>query len=83
MGRGALTGPGLADLDLSVFKNTALSERGTLEFRAEFFNALNRSNFGIPNTTVFANGTVNASAGLITTTATAARQIQFGLKVLF
>ena len=83
VGRGALTGPGLADLDLSVFKNTALSERGTLEFRAEFFNALNRSNFGVPNTIVFANGTVNASAGLITTTATAARQIQFGLKVLF
>jgi Carboxypeptidase regulatory-like domain/TonB-dependent Receptor Plug Domain len=83
VGRGTLTGPGLADLDISILKNTVLSERGTLEFRAEFFNALNRSNFGVPNTTVFANGTVSASAGLITTTTTPARQIQFGLKLLF
>jgi len=83
IGRGTLTGPNLADLDLSIFKNTALSEKATLEFRAEFFNALNRSNFGVPNTTVFSSGSVSASAGLITTTATPARQIQFGLKFLF
>jgi Carboxypeptidase regulatory-like domain/TonB-dependent Receptor Plug Domain len=83
LGRGTLTGPNLADLDLSILKNTALSEKQTLEFRAEFFNVLNRSNFGVPNTTAFSSGTVSASAGLITTTATPARQIQFGLKLLF
>jgi len=83
VGRGTLTGPGLADLDLSLFKNIALSEKETLEFRAEFFNTLNRSNFGVPSTTVFSSGAISASAGLITTTATPARQIQFGLKLLF
>ena len=83
IGRGTLTGPNLADLDFSIFKNTALSEKAAVEFRAEVFNVLNRSNFGVPNTTVFSSGTVSASAGLITTTATPARQIQFGLKLLF
>jgi hypothetical protein len=83
VGRGTLTGPGLADLDLSMLKNTAVSERYSLQFRAEFFNSLNRANFGTPNPTVFANGAINASAGVITTTATPSRQIQFGLKLIF
>ena len=46
IGRGTLTGPGLANVDLSLFKNTAVSEKTTMQFRAEFFNILNRSNFG-------------------------------------
>jgi len=83
LGRGVLTGPGLADLDLSLFKTTAVSERATVQFRAEFFNALNHANFGPPNTTVFASGAINASAGLITTTTTPSRQIQFALKLAF
>jgi len=82
-GRGTLTGPGLADMDVSLFKNTRISDRTSLEFRAEFFNVLNRVNFGPPNTTVFANGAISASAGLITTLATNPRQIQFGLKLIF
>jgi hypothetical protein len=83
LGRGTLTGPGLADVDLSLFKNTAVSERTSLQFRAEFFNAFNRVNFGPPNTTVFSNGAISASAGLITMLATNPRQIQFGLKLIF
>ncbi len=83
LGRGTLTGPGLADVDLSLFKNTAVSERTSLQFRAEFFNAFNRVNFGLPNTTVFSSGAISASAGLITTLATNPRQIQFGLKLIF
>ncbi|MFZ0979809.1 MAG: TonB-dependent receptor [Candidatus Acidiferrales bacterium] len=83
IGRGTLTGPGLADVDVSLLKNTAVTERMSLEFRAEFFSVLNRVNFGPPNTTVFANGAINASAGLITTLATNPRQIQFGLKLIF
>lgn len=91
LGRGTLTGPGLATLDVSVFKNASISEKVTLQFRAEFFNLLNRANFGPPNATVFTNGTNTAStipaispaAGLITTTATTSRQIQFGLKMVF
>ena len=83
VGRGVLTGPGLADVDLSLFKNIALSERHTLQFRAEVFNTLNRSNYGVPNTTVFSSGAVSASAGLITAPATPAREIQLALKLVF
>jgi len=83
LGRGDFSGPGLADMDLSLFKNTTLSERTSLQFRAEFFNVLNHPNLGTPNATVFSSGAINASAGLITTLATSPRQIQFGLKLMF
>lgn len=88
LGRGAFRGPGLADLDFSLFKNTGITERTSLQFRAEFFNVFNRANYGPPNTTVFSitpgqAPAVSPSAGLITTTATSPRQIQFGLKLLF
>ncbi len=48
LGRGVYSGPGLADLDVSLFKTTALSERTGLQFRAEFFNVLNHPNAGQP-----------------------------------
>jgi hypothetical protein len=83
LGRETLTGPGLADVDLSLIKGTAVSERASLQFRAEVFNLLNRANFGTPNAIVFANGAISSSAGLITATATTSRQIQFGLKLIF
>jgi hypothetical protein len=83
LGRGTYNGPGLAEVDMSVFKNTSLSERFKLQFRAEFFNLLNRANFGTPNATVFSGTNISASAGLITTLTTTPRQIQFGLKLAF
>lgn len=83
LGRGVYTGPGLADVDLSLFKNIVLSESFHLQFRSEFFNLLNRSNLGTPNATVFSGTSINPSAGLITTLATTPRQIQFGLKLIF
>ncbi len=83
LGRSVYSGPGLADMDVSLFKSTALSERTNLQFRAEFFNVLNHPNLGSPNATVFSSGAINASAGLITTLATTPRQIQFGLKLIF
>ena len=83
LGRGTLVGPGLADLDLSLSKDWAVSDKTKLQFRAEFFNALNRTNFSTPNPIVFSNGAISSSAGLVTATATTSRQIQFGLKLLF
>jgi hypothetical protein len=83
LGRGTLSGPGLADVDFSLFKNTGIGEKANLQFRAECFDLLNRANYGPPNTTVFASGAVSPSAGLITTTATFPRQIQLGLKLIF
>ena len=82
-GRGEFKGPGLADLDMSLIKNTVISERSSLEFRAEFFNILNHVNFGLPNQTLFSGTAFSASAGLISSLATTPRQIQFGLKLLF
>jgi len=83
LGRGVYSGPGLADVDASLFKDMSIHERAKLQFRAEVFNVLNRTNFGTPNATVFSSGAVSPSAGLITTTATTSRQIQFGLKLIF
>ena len=83
LGRGVLRGPGLAELDLSAFKNIALTERIGLQIRSEFFNALNHANFGTPNAIVFSGTQVSSTAGLITSTATTSRQIQFGMKLTF
>ena len=91
LGRGVFSGPGLTEVDLSVLKNIAVSERISLQFRAEFFNLLNHANYASPNQTVFTNiGSAVApkyvptpTAGLITSLATTPRQIQFGLKLMF
>jgi hypothetical protein len=47
------------------------------------FNVLNHANFGTPNATVFSGTAFNPSAGLVTSTTTTSRQIQFGLKLVF
>ncbi len=83
LGRGTLNGPGLADVDVSLAKDSAVSEKIKVQFRAEFFNVLNRANFDTPNPIVFSSGAISSTAGLITATATTSRQIQFGLKLLF
>jgi hypothetical protein len=83
LGRGVYRGPGLGEVDISLFKNTSITERTSLQFRAECFNIQNRANFGTPNAVVFSNGSPSPSAGLITSTVTSSRQIQFGLKLLF
>jgi hypothetical protein len=83
LGRGTLTGPGLVGMDVSLFKNTNITEKIALQFRAELFNVLNHTNFDTPNPIVFSNGLPSPSAGLITATATTSRQIQFGLKLIY
>jgi carboxypeptidase family protein len=84
-GRDVLEGPGLSELDLSLVKRIPLSERFALQFRGEFFNILNRTNFNSPNPIVFtaASGGASPTAGVITSTTTTSRQIQFGLKLLW
>lgn len=82
VGRNTLIGPGVATVDLSLVKNIAVAESRMVQFRAEFFNLLNRPNFGSPNTEVFtdASGVPSGSAGRIRTTTTTSRQIQFALR---
>jgi hypothetical protein len=64
-GTGIVRGPGLANVDLSLFKNIPITERFTLQFRGEFFNVLNHTNFGNPGTTmgVGSFGVISATAG--------------------
>jgi hypothetical protein len=81
-GRDILTAPGLLELDGSMFKTFHIGERATLQFRAEFFNALNHTNFGWPVITTFtSSGAYSSSAGVITSTLTTSRQLQFALKL--
>ena len=92
-GRDTLTGPGLTDLDLALVKNTTIHERLRAQFRAEFFNVLNRANFTTPNAVVYSSGPTpkaptaavapSPTAGVVSATATTSRQIQFGIKLLF
>ena len=81
--RGSLRGPGLVSFDTSLFKRVRISEELNLQFRAEAFNVFNHANFSYPNQIVFSGNGYSSSAGVITTTATTSRQIQFALKLLF
>jgi Carboxypeptidase regulatory-like domain len=83
VGKGSLRGPGLTEWDFSLFKNTSITEKKKLQFRAEFFNILNHPNFNTPNLTIFSGGKISSSAGVITSTVTTSRQIQLALKFLF
>jgi hypothetical protein len=81
--RDNLIGPGLATWDFSAIKDTRIHERLSLQFRAEIFNLLNRANFNTPNLIVFTPSGLSGTAGVITSTSTTARQVQFGLKLLW
>ena len=95
-GRNILRGPGLANLDFSLVKDTsikALGEAGRLQFRAEVFNILNHANFAMPATGFNAVYTGSAATGIETPLPAAGqitstvdnhgRTIQFALKLLF
>lgn len=87
-GRNSLIGPRFATLDAAVLKTVRLQGSSSIQLRAEVFNLTNHVNFGQPSANVFAQsvnggGTYSPTAGRITTTASTARQIQFGMKILF
>jgi Carboxypeptidase regulatory-like domain len=83
--RDSLTGPGLSELDFSAVKNSRITERFGLQFRAEFFNILNHTNYLTPNEVVYSSATsgISPTAGVVTATSTTSRQIQFGAKLQF
>jgi hypothetical protein len=79
-------GPGLATLDFSILKDFYTGERAQIQFRAEFFNILNRSNFQInfrERNTHSRGFSINRSFGKITETASTSRQIQLALRITF
>jgi hypothetical protein len=77
LSRNALRGPGINNFDLSLTKNTHVTETKSLEFRAEFFNAFNHAQFLNPD-----NKGQSATFGQISTDR-GMRIIQFGLKFYF
>jgi hypothetical protein len=76
--KGSLRGPNSVVLNLALAKVFMITERKTLEFRWENFNALNHVNLGLPAATVDVSG-----AGQITSTASPMRQMQLGLHFRF
>jgi hypothetical protein len=78
-GRNILIGPGFNNWDTGVAKNTRFRERWKLQFRAEFFNFFNHTNFFQPARTV----NVAAPAFGSISSATRPREMQFGMKLEF
>ncbi len=76
-GRNTVEGPGMATVDLSLVKNTAIRERATVQFRVEAFNVLNHTNFGLPD-----NFIGSPTFGQILSAGNP-RRVQLGLKFLF
>ena len=72
------SGPGYADLDTSMLREFHISERRFVQFRGEFFNLLNRANFGQPN-----GSQGSAAFGMISGTVNSGRYIQIGLRLVY
>ena len=90
LGRNTLIGPGLIGFDLSAAKLFAIDEMRRVEFRAESFNLPNHPNFAVPSGLIaFTGANSNGSPviapnwGVISSTVTTSRQIQFALKLIF
>ena len=77
VGRNSFRSPNFDQWDFSADKNFRILEKAQLQFRSEFFNILNHTNFGIPNTQ-----TTSAAFGTVRNTYPS-RQIQFALKLIF
>ncbi|WP_433965094.1 hypothetical protein [Tunturiibacter gelidiferens] len=82
--RNAITGPGFADVDMSLEKNTKITERVTLKLRIDTFDILNHPNFGQPS-----GNTAGSTFGQISSTRFAtsdggsSRQLQLSGKFVF
>jgi hypothetical protein len=91
-GRNIVRGPGLFNLDASVFRNFRLTERFLLQFRAEAFGLTNTPQFSNPSSTNLTasnasrntNGTITALNGFgVITSSSGERQLRFALKFSF
>jgi hypothetical protein len=83
-------GPAISNTDLAIEKRTPINERFNTEFRAEFYNAWNHTQFANPDGN-FSDGlpqivdgqNTGGTFGVVQKTREGPRVIQFGLKVLF
>ena len=76
--RNSVRGPGMINTDLSFIKRVPFGGSKALELRIECFNIFNRVNLGVPVTDLS-----SSSFGRIQSTATNARELQFGVKLRF
>jgi hypothetical protein len=89
LGRGVIYGDGQRNVDMSIYKDTkvgGLSESGTIQFRAEFFNTFNTPQFATQTTVQFSAPITRVDSpafGQVTATTVSPRIIQFGLKYTF
>ncbi|HEX5230042.1 MAG TPA: hypothetical protein VFW44_20155, partial [Bryobacteraceae bacterium] len=97
LGRNVMKGPGYAETDIGITKNTRITERLSLQFRAEMFNIFNHPNFSVPDGTIInagvgdvgANTSYSAAGAQITSLVGSgglpgvARQTQFSAKLVF
>jgi len=89
-GRNIVRGPGVTNLDASIFRDFPITERFKLQFRAEAFNVSNTPAFNNPGATASSAtrnvaGEITALGGYTEITAAAAteRQFRFALKLMF
>jgi Carboxypeptidase regulatory-like domain len=94
-GRNTLVGPRNINLDFALHKDTRINERFSTEFRAEFFNIANRTDFALPNASLYIpaalglpggadTGIPSATYGWMTATVpNSQREIQFALELIF
>jgi hypothetical protein len=87
-GRDIVRGPGVFNVNASLFRNFRLTERFMLQFRAESFNLANTPQFGNPGATVssatFVNGVITSLNGYTQiTSASNERQLRFALRLSF
>jgi hypothetical protein len=75
--RNNLVGPPYKDVDINAYKDIPLPKGVTLQFRSEFFNIFNHTNYGLP-----VNNVISPAFGKILG-ANSPREIQFALKLLF
>jgi carboxypeptidase family protein len=92
LGRNVIIGPGFTNTDLSLLKNTKITESLKIQFRAEIFDLLNHANFGQPMVPGQANAVAqpgSSTFGVINNTrfptsdSGSSRQLQFALKFIF
>lgn len=89
MGRNALTGPGINQWDISMYKNTKITERVQAQLRVETFNTFNHTQWAgvnagisVPNPSSPVTASSQGSTGQVSSTRDP-RNIQFGLKLMF
>jgi hypothetical protein len=85
LGRNTFEGPGIFQVDSSIFKNTRITERFNAQFRFEMFNMLNRANFQLPNSATGGNRANRITSSIFgkSNGTHGPRRIQFGFKILW